>query len=505
MPQNNRTPSKVLEKIKDIGDLPVMTATIRQITHLEKQETSSAADLAQVILKDLALTTRVLKLANSVYYNWSQKEITTVSRAVVVLGFETVINLSVGVSVLDYFYRSPRSKHLRAHLFVTMFAAIFSRILAERLGFKNFEEVFILTLLNNVGLLMTAYGLPEEFEQIRQMVITGEKGKNTAAKEILGTTFSDLNIELTRFWGFPPTLISELELVNLGSPGIIVTKDDILRSIVACATELFYSLHAREAFWVPRDTKQVMKRYFPALEIPEDQGKALIRRAIHEGKEFLDVLQMEFSPKEFNTLAEEFVAEFPVSEEKAIETPGTLPWWKMSQQQRAQFMKNTMADIDNSIQENVSPNDVLMIAMEGILKGVGFDRVILFLVDRKQKKLRAKAGIGDPLPDDIASLTVDIHDNANDHFNISVREIRPFLVPSVKRPPDRALVNWDLFNQLKGTSFCLLPFSFMRKTIGLFYADRVRSNKPVSDSEFKSLLQFKALIEAAFQLRAKGK
>lgn len=502
LPLSKTSPSKVLERIRDMGDLPVMTATIRQITQLEKQETSSAADLAQVILKDIALTTKVLKLSNSVYYNWSQKEITTVSRAAVVLGFETVINLSVGVSVLDYFYRSPKSEYLRAHLFVTMFAAIFARILADRLGFENIEETFILTLLNNVGLLITAYGLPEEFKEIRHLVITGEKGKNSAAEEILGTTFAELNVELTRFWGFPPTLVSELETVHLGPPGIIATKDDMLRSIVACATDLFYSLHAREAFWVPRNTRQVMKRYFPPLDIPEDQGRALIRRAIQEGKEFLDVLQMEFSPEEFHSLTEEFVAEFPITEGKRKMTPRILPWWEMSEQQRALFRKDSMADIDNSTREDVSLNDILMIAMEGIQKGVGFDRVILFLVDQSRKVLQAKAGLGVGLPEDMTPLSVSLEEGNRDHFNVAIREVKPLLISSVKHPPFRENVNWEVFNYLKGTSFCLLPFSLMRKSVGLFYVDRIQSNKSIDENDLRLLLQFKALIEASLQLRS---
>ncbi len=504
MLHQSMSPSKVLEKIKDIGDLPVMTATIRQITNLEKQETSSAADLAQVILKDIALTTKVLKLANSVYYNWSQKEITTVSRAVVVLGFDTVINLSVGVSVLDYFYRNPKSKHLRGHLFVTMFAAIFSKILAEFLDFKNYEEIFILTLLNNVGLLMTAYGLPDEFEAIRHKVIKGEKGKNTAAREILGTTFSELNIALTRFWGFPPTLIHALELVNLGPPALIATKDDMLRSIIACATELFYSLHAREAFWVPRHTRQVMKRYFPPLEIPEEQGEALIRRAIHEGKAFLDVLQMEFSPEEFHALTEEFVAEFPVSENREKAMSATATWWEMSKSQRARFREDTMADIDNSIRENASPNDVVMMAMEGIQKGIGFDRVILFLMDYTQKRLQAKSAIGLNLPEDLSDLSVSMDEERKDHFTLAIREIKPLLVETVKRPPYRENVNWEIFNRLKGISFCLLPFSFRGKALGLFYVDRAQSLQPITQNDIKLLLQFKALIEASFELRAEN-
>ncbi|GEM_PF-5815758 len=491
----------VLDKIIVTGDLPVMSATIREITRLEKNPSSSAADLAQVILKDIALTTKVLKLANSVYYNWSQKEITTVSRAVVVLGFESVINLSVGVSVLDYFYRNSKSIYLRPHLFVTMFAAIFARNLSERLNFENIEEIFILTLLNNIGLLMTAYALPKEFEKIRQLVIKGERGKNSAAKQILGITFPELNTKIIRYWGFPSSIISQLDLLHLGAPNFIVSKDDVLRNIIICATELFYSLHAREAFWYSRDTDQVIKKYLVPLDISREQGKSLVLKALAEGRDFLNVLQTEFSPGEFQSLVEEFLIEFHEGETQEGSRSSQSYEIEMSQNERAKFLKNSLKDIDNSILENAPLNDILTIAMEGIQKGIGFDRVILFLFDKNENQLRARAGIGEPLPANLSNLSVPLSSTAKDHFSFAIKTSKPLLVESVKRPPFRENVNWKAFNHLKSPSFYLLPLSYMGKTIGLFYVDRYKTKKTIDDKELDLLRQYKTLIEASFHLK----
>ncbi len=500
---SNSTSSQILERIITAGDLPVMTSTLREITRLEKNSASSAADLAQVILKDLALTTKVLKLANSVYYNWSQKEITTVSRAVVVLGFDTVMNLAVGVSVLDYFYRNSQSRHLRAHLFVTMFAAIFAKTLSEKFDFENTEEIFILTLLNNLGLLMTAFALPEEFEEIRKLVISGEKGRNSAAKQVLGTTFAELDTELIRFWGFPARIISALKSIHQGSPSMIISKEDQLRTIVACSLELFYSLHVREAFWYPRNTAQVLKRYFPPLGISEGKVRALILKTMMEGKEFLDVLQMEFSPGEFQSLIDEFVIEIPEQEPTPQVKLGTLPWWEMSEGERAKFRENSLKDIDNSILENAPLNDILTIAMEGIQKGVGFDRIILFIIDPSNNQLTARAGFGSPLPENLSDLTIPLDEKGQDHFSMALNERGPLLISSVKRPPFRENVNWDAFNILRGASFCLVPLSFGGKTVGLFYVDRVQSHKPIEAKEVALLQQYKTLIEASYQIGKK--
>jgi len=492
----------VIKKMKDVGDLPVMTATIREITDLEKEETSSAADLANVILKDLALTTKVLKLANSVYYNWSQKEISTISRSVVVLGFKTITNMTVGVRVLDYFYRSPKSRYLRAHLLVTMFAALFSRNLAKRLNYADGEEVFILTLLDNIGLLMTAYALPEQFEKIRKIVISGEAGKNTVSRRVLGVSFQEINVELTRFWGFPPAIVAKLELLLTGSPTMIVSKNDTLKTIVTCATELFYSLHVLEAFWYSRNTQQVMERYFPLLGIPVDEGKSLIQTTLGDGTEFLDVLQMAFKPGEFQTLVEDFIADFSVRKQEQVVSDA--PWWKMSEAQQTQYRKDSMRDIDNTIREGATLNDILLMAMEGILKGVGFDRVILFFPENSKKILKARMGVGIQLPEDLTQIEVPLGEGLHDHYNNAMQGGAPVIVDSVKRPPQRKNVNWDIFNKLKGTSFCLVPFSFKGRVIGCFYADRVQSKKPFLDKDLKNILQYKALVEAALQVLKTG-
>ena len=502
-PSTQEAITAVIKKMKDVGDLPVMTATIREITDLEKEETSSAADLANVILKDLALTTKVLKLANSVYYNWSQKEINTISRSVVVLGFKTITNMAVGVRVLDYFYRSPKSKYLRAHLFVTMFAALFSRILAKQLNYADEEEVFILTLLDNIGLLMTAYALPEQFEKIRKIVISGEAGKNTASRRVLGVSFQEINVELTRFWGFPPAIVAKLELLLTGPPAMIVSKNDTLKTIVGCATELFYSLHVLEAFWYSRDIQQVMEKYFPLLGIPVDEGKLLMQTALRDGMEFLDVLQMAFQPGEFQTLVEDFIADF--SSRRQEQLGNDAPWWKMSETQRARYRKDSMRDIDNTIREGASLNDTLLMVMEGILKGVGFDRVILFFPENCRKKLKARMGVGIQIPEDLAQIEVPLREDLHDHYNSVMRSGVPAIVDSVKRPPQREKVNWDVFNRLKGTRFCLVPFSFKGRVVGCFYADRVQSKKPFFDKDLKNILQYKALVEAAFQVLHTGK
>jgi c-di-GMP-related signal transduction protein len=62
---------------------------------------NSALQLGQVVLKDAAMTARVLKLANSAHYNTTGQKFSTISRAIMMLGFDTVRSMCLTVSLID--------------------------------------------------------------------------------------------------------------------------------------------------------------------------------------------------------------------------------------------------------------------------------------------------------------------------------------------------------------------------------------------------------------------
>src|SRR5210317_716164 len=96
---NTRDPQKIIEKI---DDLPTLPRTVLQITALVNDPKSSAKDLARVITDDQVLTVRLLKLVNSSFYGFPQR-ISTVTGAIVLLGFDAIRNLLLTTSVFDLF------------------------------------------------------------------------------------------------------------------------------------------------------------------------------------------------------------------------------------------------------------------------------------------------------------------------------------------------------------------------------------------------------------------
>ena len=84
----------------EVNNLPILPEMIQKVVSLTQDEKTTAKNLSDLISYDQAISSRLLKVANSAYYGLS-REISTIQHAVVVLGFEQVKSLSLGIAVFD--------------------------------------------------------------------------------------------------------------------------------------------------------------------------------------------------------------------------------------------------------------------------------------------------------------------------------------------------------------------------------------------------------------------
>ncbi|HSB96604.1 MAG TPA: HDOD domain-containing protein, partial [Spongiibacteraceae bacterium] len=84
------------------AELPVLSEVMREVNRLTSGSDTSVNQLSVVILRDAALTAKVLRLANSAYFNpHGDQDVTTISRAVVKLGFQGIKAISLSVMLID--------------------------------------------------------------------------------------------------------------------------------------------------------------------------------------------------------------------------------------------------------------------------------------------------------------------------------------------------------------------------------------------------------------------
>jgi putative nucleotidyltransferase with HDIG domain len=148
-------------KIYTTRDVPALPVIAQKIMSLASDEPASAEKLAAVISSDQALSARVLSLANSACYG-NRATISTIQRAMVVIGVNTVKQVSLSVLVRGTIGRVGKDRtQFWKHSFGTATA---SALIAQRTGRKDNDVCFMAGLLHDIGKLILETYFPNETE-----------------------------------------------------------------------------------------------------------------------------------------------------------------------------------------------------------------------------------------------------------------------------------------------------------------------------------------------------
>jgi putative nucleotidyltransferase with HDIG domain len=156
----------ILEKLNDIPTLPVVAT---RVTELINDPNSSSGDIADVLKKDQVLTAKVLKLINSPYYG-IPGEVTDVKRALAYLGFNTLAQLVLSISVISAFKENNNTRFsLQGFWKHALATAVASEIIAKKTGYPKPEECFTCGLLHDIGKIVLFKIAPDEFMKVVQL------------------------------------------------------------------------------------------------------------------------------------------------------------------------------------------------------------------------------------------------------------------------------------------------------------------------------------------------
>ena len=204
------------EKLKQliynkINHLPTLPEVIQKVVSLVQDERTSARDLGNLISYDQAISSRLLKVANSAYYGFSRK-VSTIQHAIVVVGFEEVKSLSLSITVFDSVKGTNYDSFLTQDEFWKHSAgcSLAARIICKKLGRIDAEIAFTASLLHDIGKLI----LDNFFSREYKMVLEKAQGDGVTLveieKELLGFTHADVGMWLCHRWKLPPSLASSI-------------------------------------------------------------------------------------------------------------------------------------------------------------------------------------------------------------------------------------------------------------------------------------------------------
>lgn len=202
------TKTDILEKISTISTIPTLPTVLDKITSLLKNPQTSADEIGKAITTDQVLASKVLKLVNSAFYGFPGR-ISTITHAVVILGFSTIKNIVLTASIFDAFKKEKDSSvgfNMEKFWFHSVACGATAQTIARHVGNKDREECFIAGLIHDIGKIVLYQNLPTEFNEIFQHARQNDILFYESEKELFNTTHQEVGGIIVKNWNLPLNL-----------------------------------------------------------------------------------------------------------------------------------------------------------------------------------------------------------------------------------------------------------------------------------------------------------
>lgn len=200
---------ELIERIRQCPSLPSLPTIAMQVLDMAQKPDVDIAEIARIISKDPALSTKILRTVNSSFYARSQN-VSTISHSLVILGLQSVKTLVLGFSLVTNLKnkKSQGFNHL-AYWKRSIYAATAARTIAGKINIVQQEEAFLAALLKDIGMLVLDQVLGERYGEVCGKITT-HNDLIAAETEAFGMTHADAGGVLAEQWKLPPLLTTPI-------------------------------------------------------------------------------------------------------------------------------------------------------------------------------------------------------------------------------------------------------------------------------------------------------
>jgi HD-like signal output (HDOD) protein len=481
----------LLDAIRRHPQLPGLGTAFSRILSMVDSNVESIQELRDVILADVQLTQRILGIANSVGYRLhSGAGVTTVTRAIVVVGFEQVKIVALGMMFVDQMPEKERAAAMKAELIQALQASLLAREMSRQLTPDDREKAAIAALLGNVAkllLVMIDFG---RFVEFSRRIADGAT-EAIAAQEVLGVSLKTLTTEMLNLWGIPDSLVS-LSTAT-GSP----------ESKPAHRTERIVAL--------AKTTAQHLRHRDPAQR---DALLAEVRKqCVAEGGITGDSFDRWVSAAETQMAPVRAWLESAIPEPAAADT--SFPDGSIIDDSTPlagrldavgkpvnshELVLSRLQDLTHLIAERQSLSTILLTALECLHTGFGYARSILLLRDAGTSRMRARVWCGAITKAQASQLEIDL-DAPADLFAAAIRRGSDLQILDTNAPAfANRLPRYFAKACPQTASFIMLPLIAESSPIACILVGRdVPEPRPISAEDIRLLRTVRGQIILAMK------
>jgi HD-like signal output (HDOD) protein len=474
-PKGSATLSLLWERIRKQGDMPGFTKAINAILATMRGEDEREFSMTQTVLSDPVLTQKVLRLANSGMYSAFGQRITTVSKAVLVLGTEAIGHLALGLRLIEELSKST-SDSAAAH--VEMEKAVLAGMVAQQVAAsaatRDPEEAVVCSILHSLGRMMVTFYLPERWAELQR-----HGADERTAQEMFGLTLEQIGRATAEHWGLPRNLIAGMRRVAPAERGEHFGHEDWLAALSTMSSECAQSLWHDDEDGAEK-VRELVASFAPMLGVEPDNILAAIEKARQEAVTDLTIAPLANPPEKRARAA------------------------AVTRQREAgnKILMSGVAELRDAV-ANANPAQMVSMALETVHQGLAFSRAFAFLRNRRDGKYVAKLGLGEDAKGLLPGLSFDDAYEPN-VFHAALANDRVVFIENARDPKFSAkLPSWWKDTLSSTRCFVVIPLCAQGQPAGFIYGDWNDSFPSVylSQAEFGLLNDLRALVVRTIERR----
>ena len=461
-------------------DMPVFAHTARSIAAASSEDDTPIAELSQYILRDSSMTARILRLANSVYYNPGGQAVNTISRAIVFLGFNVVRSMAITIAILEPLLKGIQHERVLEEMARSFHAAVQAKAISQARGNEDAEAVFVAALLNRLGNMAFwcfPYGNAKEMDNAYH----GYDDPQQAEEEVLGFPLTQLTQALNKEWKLSELLNESLSGINSEDPQNLDLQE---------ANQLVMAV---EEGWGSINTKQLIDKMASRLDQPKSDIEAMLQHGAFEAAK----TAIEYGAE----AATRFIPlpQLDDAEESLEGIPDTGHKPDMSLQM------GILRELTTMLHEKVDLNAVLGTIMEGIYRALGMERTVIAFVTGSEEILQAKYVLGDDKEKLKHCFQFPVNAKHKNLFAHLLKAKQACWINAKTHGEYEELLSKDIKQCLGVLDFFVMPIWIGNKGKGIIYADCKLSGRKLTTEEFQTFTHFSEYATIAFDLHSKNK
>jgi HD-like signal output (HDOD) protein len=503
-----------VSRIVAAEDFPAFAKVMSDLMSSLRDDDASAQRLANLVLRDYALTVKVIRTANTVHYNRSGRTVQSATHALMLLGARTVRDLASGLLLFEQYRR--RSPGLKELMLLSLLTGSHAREAAMRRGGADPETAQLCGMFRNLGEVLVAAHLPAEYAEVLRrtpefragpdgILVPGgaSRARGQAAMAVLGCSFEDIGVAIATRWGMPDVVRRGMRAT--GAPG-----EDATELATAFGYDLATAIYREDADAARDGVGRVLHLYGKRLDLTRESLAAVADAAVGETKDVFASARVALDDLRLGRQIARALMETPAADEaagaektdEAPSAPAPLaatppsatpavgaedthhppvggPALAALRERLASDVASAVADVGA-----YETQRALLVALEAVLRGGPFDRAAFCAVDVRLGELRARFGLGDGVERLVETVALPLAGGTTSIGPVLLRGEQVMLSLGMRASLQEA----QLLRSWGAACAALLPVTVDGTTIGAVYVDR-RSSATGFDAPTLSYLR----------------